>query len=336
MLRGVWPEELPMRSLRKILVAVKDPYARSHPAVAKAAQLARASGAQLELFHALTTPVYVDLVSQRGIEPFVDPAREHAARRLRALAAPLRRAGLHAAVAVDSDFPAYEAIIRHAGRVGADLIVADCHSGHRASWLLQLTDWELLRHSAVPVLLVKNRRPYRNPVVLAAIDPLHTFAKPGNLDAAILKSATGLKELMRGSLHAMHAYYPAPLGATPAEILNPAIATELQEKAEAKARKAFERVLRKYPVARGRRHLVPSHPFEAIEETARRTRADILVMGAISRSGLRRLFIGNTAERILDGVSCDVLVVKPKSFATHVPRARRGVRFASTPALYPH
>jgi nucleotide-binding universal stress UspA family protein len=32
----------------------------------------------------------------------------------------------------------------------------------------------------------------------------------------------------------------------------------------------------------------------------------------MSRSGLKRIFIGNTAERVLDGLQCDVLVVKPK------------------------
>jgi universal stress protein E len=33
-------------------------------------------------------------------------------------------------------------------------------------------------------------------------------------------------------------------------------------------------------------------------------------MGAISRSGLKRIFIGNTAEHTLDSLKCDLLVVK--------------------------
>jgi universal stress protein E len=49
-------------------------------------------------------------------------------------------------------------------------------------------------------------------------------------------------------------------------------------------------------------------------------------MGAISRSGLKRLFIGNTAERILDDLTCDVLVVKPRGFVSKVSPASRGVR----------
>jgi universal stress protein E len=37
----------------------------------------------------------------------------------------------------------------------------------------------------------------------------------------------------------------------------------------------------------------------------------MLVMGAISRSAVGRLLIGSTAERVLDALPCDVLIVKP-------------------------
>jgi universal stress protein E len=33
-------------------------------------------------------------------------------------------------------------------------------------------------------------------------------------------------------------------------------------------------------------------------------------MGAVSRSGLERLLIGNAAQRVLDELKCDVLIVK--------------------------
>jgi universal stress protein E len=55
-----------------------------------------------------------------------------------------------------------------------------------------------------------------------------------------------------------------------------------------------------------------------LEAVVSRVGAQIVVMGAISRSGLRRIFIGNTAERVLDALSCDVLVVKPPGFKTSV------------------
>jgi universal stress protein E len=56
-------------------------------------------------------------------------------------------------------------------------------------------------------------------------------------------------------------------------------------------------------------------------------------MGAVSRSGLARLFIGNTAEQVMDALPCDLLVVKPPRFKSRVPQARRGVLFTSLPPI---
>jgi universal stress protein E len=58
-------------------------------------------------------------------------------------------------------------------------------------------------------------------------------------------------------------------------------------------------------------------------------------MGAVSRSGLKRVFIGNTAERVLDALPCDVLVVKPAHFASRVERRSRGMRVVPTQPLLP-
>ena len=49
-------------------------------------------------------------------------------------------------------------------------------------------------------------------------------------------------------------------------------------------------------------------------------------MGAVSRSAVQRLFIGHTAERLVDRLACDVLVVKPRGFATKVTRQPRVIR----------
>ena len=161
-----------MGTLRQILVAVKDPSLPLIPGVEKAAQVAKACNARLELFHAMATPVHVDVIDMRGnsLTHLMESERSRTLDRLEAIARRLRRRGIPVTVSFETDFPAYEAIIRRAGRIGADLIVADCHErGHVAASLLRLTDWELLRHSPIPVLLIKNRQPYRHPVVLAAV-----------------------------------------------------------------------------------------------------------------------------------------------------------------------
>jgi universal stress protein E len=42
-------------------------------------------------------------------------------------------------------------------------------------------------------------------------------------------------------------------------------------------------------------------------------------MGAVSRGRLQEVFLGSTAERVLDRIGCDVLVIKPADFAEKLP-----------------
>ena len=76
-------------------------------------------------------------------------------------------------------------------------------------------------------------------------------------------------------------------------------------------------------------HLLEGAPDVLLPGAARRLRAGTVVMGAISRRGLKRVFPGNTAERLLDDLRCDVLVVKPPRFPSRVARARRGSFYLS-------
>jgi nucleotide-binding universal stress UspA family protein len=119
-------------SLRRILVAIKDTSARLPPAVVKAAQLATASRASIELFHAIDAPLYVDVVAAGGdgISRFKRDLLDLHQRRLTKLASRIRSPGMKVTVRVEWDFPSYEAIIRRALRMRADLVVAERHA-HR-------------------------------------------------------------------------------------------------------------------------------------------------------------------------------------------------------------
>jgi len=326
-----------MQSIRRILVAVKNPRAKSLPAVAKAAQLARALQARVQLFHAIADPVYVDVadVDGRSLRHLEQERRRAYQERLENLARRLRR-HIKVDTAVSWDFPAYEAVLRAAAHFKADLIISECHpTRHRAPWLLRFTDWELLRMSPIPVLLVKSRRLYHRPKVLAAIDPSHAFSKPAKLDDEVLRYGAAVAGALRGALHAVHAYDPMPVGVAAAQLSAPNAIARLEETIEAQAHDAFDRALRATGMRRERRHLVARHPIDAIQETAQRIGSSIVVMGAVSRSGLKRLFIGNTAERLLDQLDCDLLIVKPRGFASHVARAQRGPQLVTLPVVQP-
>ena len=327
-----------MSPIRRILVAVKDPWARSLPAIGKATQLARALGARVQLFHALSNPLYIDVAEFEGVTlsklEHVEFAR--AAARLKVLASRLEKAGVRVEPLVEWDFPPHEAVIRAARRFDADLIVAERHPGkHHLAWALRFTDFELLRLAPMPVLLVKTQQAYDHPAILAAVDPTHAYSKPLKLDREILNCAAQVTHALRGSLHAVFAYNPLPPAALEPGLALARVTDAIAAEAEARAKKALARVLNGAAIPASRRHLVPQHPIDAIEATAAQVGCNIAVMGAISRSGLQRLVLGNTAERVFDELPCDVLVVKPRRFASRVPRARRGAQLMTLPVVAP-
>ena len=327
-----------MQPIRRILVAVKNPAARTLPAVNKAAQIAKGLGAQLTLFHDIATPLYAEALQQREGDLKSWQREIQTARReqLEKLAARVRRHGIDVDVAADWDFPPYEAIIRKAQRISADLLVVENHHGtgrHPARWLLAYTDWELLRLCPIPVLLVKNRRMYHRPRVLAAIDPAHGRAKASNLDRQILRAGAQLVHALHGELHAVHAVPPVlpVVSAMPDGVL-----IDIGEQSvalERSARRRLEKVVDGFDIKRSHCHLLEGRPNDVIPRIAKRERGAIVAMGVVSRSGFKRFFIGNTAEFVMDAVTSDLLVVKPADFDSHIPRTGRGVQVLSLPIL---
>ena len=252
------------------------PGARALPAVAKAARIARACGAEVHLFHAIKASVWADSPAayEAALLDLDETQRQQGLQRLDRIAARLRLHGVKVSTTVEYDYPVYDAIVRRARLIDADLIVASRRKKHRTlPGLLRLTDWELLRNSPVPVLLVKRSGPYRHPRVLAAVDPCHAHAKPAQLDAEILSVGAQLTKALRGKLHAVHAYAPVVIDGAAAN-LDPRIATRLDGLAATQARAQFERLLERVDIPPARRHLVGASPrWLSTTSRGRRARA---------------------------------------------------------------
>jgi universal stress protein E len=328
-----------MNPIRRILVAVRNPDRRAQRGVRKALHVARRLGASVELFHAISTPVFLELEPLTGhtVAEIRREALELRRARLEKLAASARRSHLQVSSHVAWDYPPHEAIERRAAAIQADLIIAECHEGRRLKpWLMHLTDWELLRVSRRPVLLLKNDRLWREPMVLAAVDPSHAHAKPDQLDSCIVAQASAFCRGTGGKLELLHANAPSGFGLMAADPAMDAMsANAVYEKLKAVGKARFEAFAAKQRVPRARCHVFDADPEFAIPHVARKLGADVVVMGAVSRSGLRRVFIGNTAERILGSLPCDVLVVKPSRFPSRVKRAERGMRLVAPRPIVP-
>ena len=56
--------------------------------------------------------------------------------------------------------------------------------------------------------------------------------------------------------------------------------------------------------------IVPGHPAQTISRMAREKGCDPIVVGHTGHSRLHHLFLGSTADRVVEGAHCPVLVVR--------------------------
>jgi universal stress protein E len=309
------------KPLRRILVTIRDLRHLPKSELSKAGALAKAAGASVELFHVIDEPdpgrSYPETTTREAVAGRCASVLASSRGRLEKFGRDTSLRGMRIICTVAWDFPPHEAIVRRALTTHADLVIAAAH-GHRpgARLLLANTDWELIRHCPVPLLLVKSRRPWDRPAVLAAVDPSHARA-PVTLDKDLLRLGSALAQLLHGRLHVFHAYSPLivePPGVSAAPLIMMEYEREIGSTIRALAASIG--------VPPARCHVSMGDVTAELRALARRTHASLVVMGAVSRSALGRVFIGNTAERVLDSLGCDVLVVKPRGFRFKVRRGR--------------
>ncbi|MDH3440296.1 MAG: universal stress protein [Gammaproteobacteria bacterium] len=304
------------------IMSVVDPTAKEQPAMQRAAWLAEKTGADLELFICY----YNEYLSGDRLfdSPSLEKARQELLRsqegHLEKLAEPLRKSGLSVSTTAVWDHPLHEGIVRHAAATGADIVFKDTHHHSAVSRaLLTNTDWNLIRTCAVPLWLVKPTEFADKPVFVAAIDPLNEHDKPAALDDEILVIARSLADASGGEVRAFHSYDPRIAVATatanayiPVSLPFDEIEKQMREQHE----KRFNEVVQFHKIGEDKSHLVAGLTHEELPELANEVNADVVVMGAVSRNRWKRLFIGATAERTLEYLPCDLLIIKPDWFQT--------------------
>jgi universal stress protein E len=298
---------------RTILVIVDPNTTTKQPVLERAAWLAERVGADLELFacdydwSVETGPVSTIWVPKPGArERLLDRHRQA----LDVLAAPLRARGLTVTVDIVWDYPLEEAIVKKVVARKPWLVAKDVeHHNVVQRTFLSNIDWHVIRNCPVPLLLTKPRPVSGRPNVMAAVDPLHQHDKPAELDDAIFQFADAFARSIDGTLHVVHAI------ALPRDLdLPPDVITVLTRQ----QRDAMESFLKTHTVERANVHLVEGAAHDCIKRAAEKHGADFVVMGAVARSRLKKLFIGSTAERVLDKLPCDLVIIKPPGIKTAV------------------
>ncbi len=302
---------------RPQLMVIMDAGLQRSPALLRALSLARRMDAAL----ALRSFEYSRSLAQAAKRGFdLEAYLEGRQRRLEDLAAHLRREGAQVDAKVVWGGPLLEQILFDVLALSPAIVVKDVrpHTDPARAFLNGI-DWRLLAECPAPLMLVQPGAASLPLRLVAAVDPLDEHGKPHELNDQILDAATSLAAQCGAELDVVNAFeYIPPAGEWEYVGWMPDL-TLYGELRQLHAEGLYQ-LGKQHGVPPSRMHILDGDAATAISGFARQRRAELVVMGSMYRSGLKRLMLGSTAEGVFDTLGCDVLLLKPRGFAAELQR----------------
>ena len=280
--------------MKHILVAT-DLTARSDRAIERAFSLARETGAELTILHAVDDELPASVADQIKAEAEASIERLCQGPVGQGLRAVHRRVGFGRG---------FELVLRHAEEVTADLLVLGVHRNESRRGLFVGTTVErIIRHGETPVLVVRDRvdGPYRQ--VLVAVD-----FSPCSRRAAEF----ALSELPTAEVVLVHAYDVPFKGFITGRSAREEVSKRHQEQFDAMVEGEMKPLVDSLPENGNRieRVMREGTVREVIMNQVKQRKPELLVIGTHGRTGVAHALLGSVAEDLLNAPPCDVLAVK--------------------------
>jgi len=278
----------------------------------RAADVARRLGAQLTVLHIIDycpENIPPDIISLEDINP--GEILVHRARS--SLTALAERCELNDAVrkVILTNHTARKEIFRYAEIHGTDLIIIATHGHHGVTPLLGSTADRVVRGAPCDVLAVRAGKVSENlgdyTRILGASDFLDPSYSAAKRVTSLVKSYNAELMLLHVVDSSSELLFHEWVGAERVDYF-----TDFQIQAARDALQALAAAIQ-YPDAKQRTITSTDTPAQEIIRFAETQDIDLIAVGAYGRYGIDFL-LGSTAERVLHGASCDVLVARlPRS-----------------------
>jgi len=288
-------------------------------AIRVALRIAERSEARIKLVRVLSTGSFFGVASaSEGTSlaaEVVRSEREKALTELYALAVECR-ANSRADISVDLHAgPVADILGEYARRKEIDLIVISTHgrTGLSRLSLGSVTD-SLIRHTSIPVLVVKPSLSYLNPEAATAFRRIVVPLDGSTLAEQILPRVLALAALDESEITLLHILTPQLY--SPNEVFEST--TGWSDKDISIAQEYLLRMgkkLRREGVPVRTDIVVSDNVAEAIGDFAARDKADLIAIATHGRGGLERMLRGSVADAVMHSANRSMLVFKPERFA---------------------
>lgn len=235
----------------------------------------------------------------------------------------LEEGAVNISIELVSDKTPSTKIIQHVLQHGHDLLIKEAESRDGGGSGFKAIDMDLLRKSPCAVWLSRPIAHSRQHIQVAvAIDPESSEAAAEALSKRMLELSRSLADSCSGELHIISCWdyefesflrRSVWVEVSDAEIAGAVLDTQREHRA------ALERLIDTSGISGSHRvHHLRGMAEERIPSFVKDEKIDILVMGTVARTGIPGFIIGNTAENIVQKLSCSLMALKPQGFVSPV------------------
>lgn len=213
-------------------------------------------------------------------------------------------------------------IIQYVLRNGHDLLVKEAETSERDGGFKAI-DMSLLRKCPCPVWLCRPISHSRKDIRIGvAIDPESSEKAGHNLSRFLLKLSDTLAADCSGELDVISCWnyeYEGFMRHNPWVRSNEDTIAEVLSQAQIGHRAALDTLIEESRITGAHEvHHLRGNAAKVIPSFAKERGIDILVMGTVARVGIPGFIFGNTAENIMQELSCSVMALKPQGFVSPV------------------
>jgi hypothetical protein len=275
----------------------------SEGAIREAIDLAKRCNSKLIAMSVVETNPELEALAPKMMEKSERAAREH----LEAVQARAKSEGLECEIHAREGEDAYLAVVDEAVKNKATMIIMG-RRGRKGFKRLMMgsTTARVIGHAPCNVMVVPRAAEVEFKSIVVATDG-------SKYSAAAASEAVGIAKRNEGKLTVL-AVVPAEI-AMPTDIDFAALQREKLADQEMQAAERNARVVKEAAQKEGvavQAFVMSGKPADAIIESAKESKADLIVVGSHGRTGLDKLLMGSVAERVIVLASCAVLVVKGK------------------------
>lgn len=279
---------------------ILDPTQEKQPAWVRAVDIAMQTGAHLHVF-CCDYVEDADLVKFKSRSDAKRQTLKKAREFVEGLIAPQKKKGLSISTEVIWNAGWYQAASHASARVAADMIIKSSYARKgRQHPLHERSDFYLIRNSPCPVLLTKSGEPHKLKTVLAAVTLEKGKKEHIQLNSRIVSAAQRMSRSAKADLQLVAALTDDP---------NIPRLLDMHIDEDQGVQTTQEMIASRFGVTPAKVHVRKGKATTVILRAVRDSGAQVLVLGTKARKGLKGALLGNTAEKILDKLEIDILVV---------------------------